>query len=84
MNYLTPKLEIPANGIYFFFESGESAIVDGTPAYRIVRVGINTSDSLLGRLQILHLYYYGISQMSSISRVVAGYTLLTQSCLPKL
>jgi hypothetical protein len=50
MNHLTPKCRIPKNGIYFFFESEESAVLDGAPVGRIVRVGTHTKGLLPDRL----------------------------------
>ncbi len=45
-NHLTPKEELPDNGIYIFFENGENVWIDGKEVNRIVRIGTHKSDGL--------------------------------------
>ena len=53
----TPRKSLPANGIYVFFEKGETVRIDGAVHDRIVRVGTHNSD---GRFpDRAHLLYSG-------------------------
>ena len=42
-NCETPTKDLAANGLYLFFETGETIIHRGDVSHRIVRVGINTA-----------------------------------------
>jgi hypothetical protein len=43
------RRDIPANGIYVFFESGENAVIEDRPVERIVRVGTHRGEGRLAR-----------------------------------
>ena len=43
-NYLTPTKNLPPNGIYVFYERGETWLLDGRETDRIVRIGTHKSD----------------------------------------
>ena len=74
--------DLPANGIYLFFEKGETAALDGTRIQRIVRVGTHRRDERFrGRIR----QHYGQvnslrgNKNSSVFRSHVGGALLNQS-----
>lgn len=61
----TPESKLPKNGIYLFFERGETVEVDGHSTDRIVRVGTHNEDNRFPS-RIRHHYHGNIE--SSIFR----------------
>jgi hypothetical protein len=58
-NHKTPRNVLPPNGIYLFFEKGESVDIDGITCDRIVRVGTHIKDgNFPGRIR-QHYGNYG-------------------------
>src|SRR5665647_2597967 len=43
-NHLTPRIGLPLNGIYVFYETGEKCLLNGCEIDRIVRIGTHKSD----------------------------------------
>lgn len=52
----TPRKTLPANGVYLFFEEGETVVIDGQHCNRIVRVGTHVKD---GRFRDRIRQHYG-------------------------
>ncbi len=71
----TLKSELPANGIYIFFEQGETIQYRDIVTERAVRVGINTSD--VGFPDRIYKHY-GNNRKQSIFRKHIGKALLTK------
>lgn len=55
-NHLIPAASLPENGIYLFYESGETVELDGRIINRIVRVGTHNKD---GRFRTRIRQHYG-------------------------
>ncbi|HST03156.1 MAG TPA: hypothetical protein VLQ48_00295 [Chloroflexia bacterium] len=64
-SYFTAKSDLPENGVYFFFEEGETIIVNDGPVQRIVRIGTHKTDGRFpGRID----NHYGARKRLSGSR----------------
>jgi hypothetical protein len=61
--------DLPKNGIYFFFEAGETIVLDDRTADRIVRVGTHTGEDRLSKRIWLH--YRGTCRRSVFRAHVA-------------
>lgn len=55
-NHYTAKRDLPANGIYVFYEKGETCLLNGRETDRIVRIGTHKSD---GRFPSRIRQHYG-------------------------
>jgi hypothetical protein len=55
-DYQFKKCQLPPNGVYLFFEEGESATMDGRSYCRIVRVGTHLVDGLFPTR--IHNHYF--------------------------
>lgn len=72
----SPRSEIPPNGVYFFFERGESVTLNGCVLDRITRVGSHRAD---GRLPDRIRQHFSGNKNGSIFRRHLGAALLVQS-----
>ena len=68
--------EIPANGVYLFFERGETVVVDSQPVERIVRVGTHRGE---GRLPKRFLQHFAGNRRASVFRRHLGGALLARA-----
>ena len=77
-----PPKQLPSSGIYFFFEHGETAPLDGTVVDRIVRVGTHIMDGRLPKRIRQHfgnVNSLGGNKNGSVFRLHVGGSLLTSS-----
>ena len=73
MDYKTPLRELPENGLYVFYEAGESANLCGQLTDRIVRIGTHKKD---GRLRARIRQHYTGNHIASVFRRHLGGALL--------
>jgi len=69
------RRDIPANGVYLLFESGETVTTGDGLVERIVRVGTHTGEGRLGRRLAIH---YSGDRRRSVFRLHVGAALLAR------
>lgn len=69
---------LPDNGIYFFYEKGETCCFDGVPHDRIVRVGTHREEN---RFKDRILNHYGNNKNASVFRKHVGTALIQRDKL---
>src|SRR5688500_1419032 len=67
--------DLPANGVYLFFERGETVNVDGQLIDRVVRVGTHRGDGRLPKRLRLH---FADNRRRSVFRMHLGGALLSR------
>lgn len=78
-DHLTPRRELPTDGVYLFFERGETVSLDGATVDRIVRVGTHNRDGNFRqriRQHYGHVSSFGGNKNGSVFRLHLGGALL--------
>lgn len=75
-DHRTRRVQLPENGVYLFFERGETVRCRGATMDRVVRVGTHDAD---GRLHARIHYHYAATKNQSVFRAHLGAALMARA-----